>query len=58
MDYDRPNVYLTLQGLIQLGMVTRDSAVRPHRYRLASPLAYAEAKEGGHQHRDSTCTQF
>jgi hypothetical protein len=34
MDYDQPNVYLTLQGLIKLGIVEKNATTRPHTYRL------------------------
>jgi DNA-binding MarR family transcriptional regulator len=38
INYDQPNVYLTLQGLIGGGYVEKDDSVRPHRYRLAPNL--------------------
>ncbi|UQS27564.1 hypothetical protein L1857_34595 [Amycolatopsis thermalba] len=34
MNYDQPNVYLTLKGLIQQGIVEKDATTRPHLYRL------------------------
>ena len=36
--YAQPNVYLTLRGLITLGLVEKDALASPHRYRLASAL--------------------
>jgi len=38
LDYDQPNVYLTLQGLCNSGLVEKDESVRPHRYRLGPKL--------------------
>jgi DNA-binding IclR family transcriptional regulator len=35
MKYERANVYLTLQGLMELGFVEKDASRRPHVYRLA-----------------------
>lgn len=34
MEYDQPNVYLTLQGLIGLGFVEKYDTTSPHTYRL------------------------
>ena len=39
IDYEQPNVYLTLRGLTALGFVAKDETTRPHTYRLAGPLA-------------------
>ncbi|NUT94454.1 MAG: hypothetical protein HOY78_20790 [Saccharothrix sp.] len=36
MDYDQPNVYLTLKGLTEQGLVEKDTTTRPHRYRLSA----------------------
>src|ERR1051325_958163 len=38
MDYDQPNVYLTLQALIDLDFVQKDATTTPHTYRLAPIL--------------------
>lgn len=38
MDYDQPNVYLTLQSLMRHGFVERDTSVSPHMYRLTDNL--------------------
>jgi hypothetical protein len=38
INYDQPNVYLTLSGLINLGFVEKDETTRPHTYRLAALL--------------------
>lgn len=38
MDYDQPNVYLTLQSLMRHGFVERDTSVSPHIYRLTEDL--------------------
>jgi hypothetical protein len=38
MDYDQPNVYLTLQSLVRHGFVERDTSVSPHTYRLTEDL--------------------
>lgn len=38
MNYDQPNVYLTLRSLVGLGFVEKDESVIPHNYRLAGPL--------------------
>lgn len=38
IDYEQANVYLTLQALISLGFVERDTATSPHIYRLSSSL--------------------
>jgi len=38
MDYDQPNVYLTLQGLIQANLVIKDATQRPHQYGLSQHL--------------------
>lgn len=36
--YAQPNVYLTLRGLITLGLAEKDALTSPHRYRLAGAL--------------------
>jgi hypothetical protein len=36
--YAQPNVYLTLRGLITLGLAEKDALASPHRYRLSSAL--------------------
>jgi DNA-binding MarR family transcriptional regulator len=36
MGYDQANVYLTLKGLTEQGLVEKDTTTRPHRYRLAA----------------------
>lgn len=41
MDYDQPNVYLTLQSLMRHGFVERDTSVSPHIYRLTEGLRRA-----------------
>src|SRR5262249_22113759 len=33
---DQPNVYLTVNGLRQQGIVEKDATTRPHQYRLSS----------------------
>jgi DNA-binding transcriptional ArsR family regulator len=38
MDYDQPNVYLTLKGLIEQGLVEKDAAAHPHQYKLSAVL--------------------
>lgn len=38
MDYDQPNVHLTLRGLINQGLVEKDPTLRPHQYKLATAL--------------------
>jgi hypothetical protein len=38
MEYDQPNVYLTLRGLIGLGFVEKDETTSPHTYRLTDVL--------------------
>lgn len=38
MGYDQPNVYLTLQGLIQANLVVKDATPRPHQYGLSPNL--------------------
>ena len=38
MEYDQPNVYLTLRGLIGLGFVEKDETTSPHTYRLTDLL--------------------
>jgi hypothetical protein len=38
MEYDQPNVYLTLQSLMRHGFVERDASVSPHIYRLTGGL--------------------
>jgi hypothetical protein len=38
IDYDQPNVYLTLQGLTNRGFVVKDESTTPHTYRLATDL--------------------
>jgi DNA-binding IclR family transcriptional regulator len=38
MEYDQPNVYLTLQGLIQANLVVKDATQRPHQYGLSPNL--------------------
>lgn len=38
ISYDQPNVYLTLQALIQRGIVERDVTTNPHTYRLSSEV--------------------
>lgn len=38
MEYDQPNVYLTLRGLIALGFVEKDETTRPHTYCLTGVL--------------------
>ncbi len=45
MDYDQPNVYLTLRGLITLGFVERDHQTTPHTYRLTE-LLWGDDEEG------------
>src|SRR5262249_29640221 len=39
--YDQPNVYLTLQALINASFVEKDESAIPHRYRLTSRLTDA-----------------
>lgn len=34
IEYDQPNVHLTLQALVTYGIVEKDSTARPHIYRL------------------------
>ena len=41
MDYDQPNVYLTLRGLITLGFAEKDASTDPHTYRLGEKLRRA-----------------
>jgi len=36
--YDQPNVYLTLQGLCNMGLVEKDATKSPHVYRLTVKL--------------------
>lgn len=38
IDYDQPNVYLTLQSLVRLRFVEKDDTSDPHRYRLTGLL--------------------
>lgn len=38
MEYEQPNVYLTLRGLIGLGFVDKDETTSPHTYRLTDVL--------------------
>jgi DNA-binding transcriptional ArsR family regulator len=38
IDYDQPNVHITLQALVKMGFVEKDESARPHRYRLAPRL--------------------
>jgi hypothetical protein len=40
MNYDQPNVYLTLQGLVKRGLIEKDASQHAHRYYL-SPLLQA-----------------
>jgi hypothetical protein len=42
IDYEQPNVYLTLRGLITLGFVEKDESATPHRYRLTRILSDEE----------------
>jgi len=42
MSYDQPNVYLTLQALIDHGFVEKDATTNPHTYRLAANLAITD----------------
>lgn len=43
--YDQPNVYLTLQGLMTLGFVTKDETASPHVYRLTPLLLDAGSEQ-------------
>jgi hypothetical protein len=47
MNYDQPNLYLTLQALMrpQFGLVRKDDAVSPHRYYLTDKLVEATGGE-------------
>jgi Fe2+ or Zn2+ uptake regulation protein len=38
IDYDQPNVYLTLQSLVGLGFVDKDKTTDPHTYGLTPRL--------------------
>jgi DNA-binding MarR family transcriptional regulator len=38
MNYDQPNVYLTLQGLIQANLAVKDATKHPHQYGLSPNL--------------------
>jgi DNA-binding transcriptional ArsR family regulator len=38
LQYDQPNVYLTLAALRRHGLVEKDESQHPHRYRLAEGL--------------------
>lgn len=38
INYDQPNVYLTLQGLLTRGFVEKDVSTSPHTYRLTQVL--------------------
>jgi N-methylhydantoinase B/oxoprolinase/acetone carboxylase alpha subunit len=38
LGYDQANTHLTLQALMERGLVERDTSVHPHNYRLAPPL--------------------
>ncbi len=38
MDYDQPNIHLTLQALIRHQLVRRETGSRPYRYFLSSTL--------------------
>lgn len=42
MDYDQPNVYLTVNGLVKWGIAEKDITTRPHRYRLSSDFMRSE----------------
>ncbi len=44
MNYDQPNVYLTLKAMIRQGLIVRDEKASPHRYGLSEKLH--EAAEG------------
>lgn len=35
LEYDQPNVYLTLAKLAKLGIVEKDESTKPHTYRLS-----------------------
>lgn len=47
MEYDQPNVYLTLQALIRQELVRKDSAARPHRYFLHARLSVDDLDSTG-----------
>jgi DNA-binding IclR family transcriptional regulator len=38
IQYDQPDVYLTLRGLVGLSFAEKDASTRPHRYRLGARL--------------------
>jgi predicted transcriptional regulator len=41
MNYEQPNVYLTLQALMRQGLVNRDDKSKPHKYFLGRKLTAA-----------------
>lgn len=46
IDYDQPNVWLTLKALVDRGLVVKWDDRRPHRYQLADRFRVVETRGG------------
>ncbi len=45
MNYDQPNVYLTLKAMIRQGLIVKDETSHPHRYGLSDDLRDAAERD-------------